>query len=165
MLPDKNELAKRYANLPNDQLLDILYHQDDYTAEAIEAVKAEINTRKIGVDELETFTVEKKVSKIINEENARAPLSLRAKLFFFFAWFVPVAPLAFGMNYREDGFTTKLWQSRFFRITGVVSLIVSALLSVWLELGDPGAFGLLAVLFGVSYSLDPKKKMTVESET
>ncbi|HEY5747376.1 MAG TPA: hypothetical protein VIU12_14960 [Chryseolinea sp.] len=164
MQPDKTELAKRYANFSNDRLLDILYHKEDYTAEALEAVKAEIDTRQIGVDELETFTVEKKVDRIINEENARVPLSLRAKLFFFFAWFIPIAPLAFRMNYREDGFATKLWQSRFFRITGFVSLVVSALLSVWLELGDPGTFGLLVVLFGAAYSMDPKKRMTIESE-
>jgi len=35
MHPDKNELEKkRYATLPNDQLLDILYHKEDYTPEA-----------------------------------------------------------------------------------------------------------------------------------
>jgi len=164
MLPDKNELAKRYANLSNDRLLEILYHKEDYTAEALDAVQAEINTRKIGVDELETFTVEKKVSNIIREENARVPLSLGAKLLFFFGWFIPVAPFAFKMNYREDGSTTKLWQSRFFRITGFVSLVVSVLLSFWMELGDSGSFGLLVVLFGVAYGMDPKKRTPVESE-
>lgn len=116
------------------------------------------------MDELETFTVEKKVSHIISEQNALVPLSLGAKLLFFFGWFIPVAPFAFHRNYLEDGYATKLWQTRFFRITGFVSLLVSGLLSVWLGLGDPGAFGMLVVLFGVAYSMDPKKRLTVESE-
>jgi hypothetical protein len=159
MLPDKTELAKRYANFSNDRLLEILYHKEDYTAEALEAVQAEINTRQIGVDELETFAVEKKVEKIINEENARVPLGLGAKLFFFFGWFIPVVGRTFSMNYREDGFTTKWWQSWFFRITGFVSVVVSVLLSIWLNLGSGSSYGLWAVLFGVAYSLDPKKSM------
>ncbi len=164
MLPDKTELAKRYAAFSNDRLLDILYHKEDHTPEALEAVRAEINTRNIGVDELETFTVEKKVSNIVSEQTALVPLSLGAKLLFFFAWFIPVAPFAFHRNYLEDGYTTKLWQTRFFRIAGFVSLMASGLLSVWLGLGDAGVFGLLAVLFGVAYSLDPKKRTRAEAE-
>jgi len=162
MLPDKNELAKRYANFPNDRLLDILYHKEDYTADTIDAVQAEINSRQIGADELETFAVEKKAVKINNEEKAHVKLALGAKLFFFFGWFIPIA---FPTNYREDGFTTKLWQSRYFRVTGVVSLLVSGLLPVWLNLGSGSGFGLWAVLFGVAYSIDPKKGITNESET
>jgi hypothetical protein len=165
MLPDKNELAKRYANSSNDQLLDMLYHKEDYTPEAIEAVQLEISTRQIGVAEQETFAVQKKVIKIVNEENARVPLGLRAKLFFFFGWFIPVVGRAFSMNFREDGFATKFWQSRYFRIAGFVSVLVSGFLPVLLNLGSGSAYGLWAILFGVAYALDPKKNATVVSES
>lgn len=156
MLPDRNELAKRYAKLSNDELLQILYEKDDYTAEAMEAVQIEINKRQIGAHELSTFAAEKETINTIAAENALVPLALWEKVLFFFTWFAPWFLVgAFNMNYVEDGLEMKSIQSRFFRIGGFISLFAVGFLSVWLELGNVSGFGLLFLLFGATYWFAP----------
>jgi hypothetical protein len=157
VMPDKNELTKRYASYSNERLLDILYNKQEYTLEAMEMVQAEIATRQIVVDEVKAFVEDKEFSQVIAREKSLLTLNFFQKVFFFFAWFVPgFIAGAFSMNFADDGFTGKLRQSRFFRITGFISALMTGFMGVWWELSNVSGWILLFGLFGLAYFLSTK---------
>jgi hypothetical protein len=124
MLPTKSELKERYASFGDEKLMSVLYNRHEYTAEALEVAQAELDARNIGTENIRQFIEtkeEKKIEReIIARVNAQISLSLKEKIFYFFAWFSPwFMPGAFQMNDAEDGYSRKLRQSKNYRIAGM----------------------------------------------
>lgn len=150
MLPTKEELTQQYRNVSDHKLLDILYNKEEYRPEAFEAATEELNNRNISVEKSTRFLQDKKEKKIQSTAHANIPLPLPQKLLFFFAWFIPFFfGSAFQLNYREDGMTKKLKQSRLYAGAGFVSLILTTILTISLNLGNVPSFVILAGLFCV----------------
>lgn len=150
MEQDKGALAKRYAKLSNEQLLNMAENRQDYTPEAIEVLQQEIGNRQISREEVTDFKVRTAVSKAILTERSLVPLPTWEKVFYFFAFFIPpylgFVVAAFGMNREEDGYTTKARQTRFFRLTGFLSALVVIVICSQLPL-------LILILWPASFAL------------
>ena len=155
MKPNRNELIERFATFNTDRLLGMLDQREGYTDEAIEVVQAELARRKIGEGEIQEYVAALGVQHAEATKKAAIPLGFWEKVFFFFVWFVPgFISVALGINYFEDGYTTKLYQSRFFRITGFASLFLTGFLSVLTSFMDAVGILLLVALFAISYGIE-----------
>ncbi|MCD9016002.1 hypothetical protein [Parachryseolinea silvisoli] len=163
MEQDKSALAKRYAKLSNDQLLEMLENRHDYTPIALEVLQEEVNSRQISKEEVATYKFTATVNTEILKARALEPLPLWQKAFYFFGFIVPIflsyIIFAFELNRREDGYTTKLRQTRFFRWAGFISFM----LVVFVSLDMPFLFYILwPASFALAYKFAPKPKAATE---
>ncbi|MBT1687154.1 hypothetical protein [Dawidia soli] len=163
MEQDKIALAKRYAKLSNDQLLKMVEDHRDYTPEAFEVLRQEIDNRQIPQKDVTEFKFKTAVNKAILTERSLVPLSPWQKVFYFFAFFIPpylgIVIGAFGMNSEEDGYTTKARQMRFFRWAGFLSTLIIIVICSQVPL-------LILILwpasFALAYKFAPKPQAYTE---
>lgn len=159
MLPTKEELQQRYASHANERLLSIVHNAQEYTAEALEVAKAELQLRNVSTEEVKAFVEEKETEALMEKLALYVPLSFWEKALFFIAWFLPwFFGGAIRMNYAEDGLVLKFKQSRLFSIAGFVSMFLYVFIGVYFELNSLSAISLY-VFFLVSFFLiEPKIK-------
>jgi hypothetical protein len=155
MTPSKEELASRYQKLPDQKLLDIIHHKNDYRPEALDAAIEELKQRNTSTESVTRYVESKKDHQVRKEENAKVPLPLHMRMLFFFAWFITIFfGSAYRLNYHEDGMLKKLRQSSFYSITGIVSLAITTFLAVAFDMPNLASIGVLAGLFCVFYVLE-----------
>lgn len=155
MLPSKEELAQRYTAFSDQKLLTILYNNDGYRPEAIEAATEELKKRHIPVDTVQNFVQGEELKNIVATENANVQLPLHQKFLFFFAWFIPFFfGTAFRLNFQEDGFVLKLKQSKRYSIAGLIALFTTTIITIHFELGNLYSFSILFGMFGVFFLIE-----------
>jgi hypothetical protein len=163
MEQDKSALAKRYAKLSNDQLLEMLENRHDYTPIALEVLQEEVNSRQISREEVASFKYTAAVNTEILRQRSLVPLPIWQKVFYFFAFCIPpylsFVIHAFGMNREEDGYISQARQRRFFRLAGFLSVVIIIVVCSQLPL-------LILILwpasFALAYKLAPKPKASTE---
>ena len=152
MLPLKDELQKRYSSYSNDRLLSIVYSKGEYTHQAIELVKAELDRRNVGAQEVDVFLDELEEKQAADKALSGIPLTPWEKALFFFIWFAPLilggAALA---NYRIDGFFLKVRQARTFAVAGFTLLMLDVFVSIYSNFGTLESIGLLILFFVLFY--------------
>jgi hypothetical protein len=164
MYPTKEELKERFAGYSNEKLIGIMHEQEQYTPEALEIARIEIESRNITDADVQTVTTEFRELKIASAINAVTPLTLWWKVFYFFLWFTPVIGFALTANYREDGFLLKIKQSRFFAVTGFCSVIINFSISDWLQLPLLVSWIIALLLFAGAYNADKVIDYRIERE-
>jgi hypothetical protein len=152
MLPLKDELQKRYSSYSNDRLLSIVYSKGEYTLQALELVKAELDRRNVGAHEVDVFLDELEEKRLAGKALSRIPLAPWEKALFFFIWF---APLILGgavlANYRIDGYLLKVRQARTLAVAGFIFLILDVFVSIYSNFGTLQSLGLLILFFVTFY--------------
>lgn len=157
MKPTPQELTERYATFSNLQLFEILNDRDTYTPEALALVQKEIDRRNLAEHEIQKYLADLGAHHATSIKKAGVELVFWEMLFFFFVWFIPgFISIALGMNYHHDGYETKLRQSRFFRLSGFMSLMLVGILSSYLHLLDFFGIVLLLPLFGIAWIISKK---------
>lgn len=157
MFVSKNELTARYAQYPNDRLVEILFEKDQYEPEAVQIAHEELAQRKVNLqDEIDEYLDKKELIRIHAEKTALIQLSIWEKLLFFFLWMAPLFK-ALRMNYSEDGLEQKVKQSHFFSRIGFGSLILCGVTSLILNLSTFQSLSLLGCLFMLTLYADKKR--------
>lgn len=129
----KEELINRYKLLDNNELLDIYLARSQYTADAIEAIIEELNSRGLHQQDLEYFIHHRVLQKdeFFKRENFIELLFLE-KLIYYHLFFIILVFLLFfswlADASRKEGYKLKIEQATLY----VFSSLVIFFLSLWL---------------------------------
>jgi hypothetical protein len=151
-MPTKEELQLRYSTYATENLLDIIDHKFDYTDLAVMLAIEELAKRNITEDDIKNYKAQKTETEVIRK-NFVDGLSLLQKNLFYFLW-IPILNFAFKMNYRDDGYLLKLRQANYYSLCGFLGLGVSAIVSIYFELGDIHSLAIWIAMFIPAYLLD-----------
>lgn len=155
----RRDLTERYATFSTGRLLEMLDKREEYTADAIDVLQAELAKRQVGTQDAQQYVAAREIEHAEERRKASLTLTFWEKAFFYFVWFVPgFIVIAIGMNYITDGYNTKLYQSRFYRISGFSFLLLTGLLSTLVGFGEVIGIALLIVFFGITYWAEGKIK-------
>jgi hypothetical protein len=151
----KEDLEKRYINLSNEQLLDIIGNKFSYTELAVTVAIEEIGKRKVTEEDIKLYK-EKKVIKFntLVQKNIVDDLSLIQKNLFFFIW-IPYITFFFKRRFIDDDFELKLLQANYYSWFGFITCIIITFGCTFLKLSDYNLiFWLLS--FPLAYYYDEK---------
>ncbi|KGO90833.1 hypothetical protein [Flavobacterium suncheonense] len=124
----KEELEKRYAELSNKELLDIIENKFSYTELAIAVALEEISKRKLDEDDIKAYKNTKiKEFNTFIQKNIVNDLSFFQKLIFFFIW-LPFLNFPLRRNFYEDGYVLKLKQACYYSWTGFIFCILASII-------------------------------------
>lgn len=123
MLPSVDELKERYSRWPNERLLSVLHHKEEYTRQAVEVAREELGQRNLTVEDVDVFLEQLDAQRLTHRLFAAVPLSFLQKALCFFVWF---APSVFRINYESRGYVLKAKQSQRFSMAGLVLLLADA---------------------------------------
>ena len=132
--------------------MSIVYRKEEYTLQAIELVKAELDRRNVGAHEVDIFLDELEEKQLAGKALSRIPLAPWEKALFFFIWFAPLilggAALA---SYRIDGFLLKVRQARTFALAGFTFLLLDVFVSIYSDFGALESIVLQILFFVLFY--------------
>ena len=132
----KEDLEKRYCNLSNEQLLDIIGDKFSYTELAVTVAIEEIGKRKLTEEEIKLYK-EKKIIQFntLFRKNILDDLSLFQKNLFFFIW-IPYISFFFKRRFIDDDFELKLLQANYYSWFGFITCMVITFACTYLKLSD-----------------------------
>ena len=123
----KEDLEKRYSNLSNHELMDILENKFSYTELSVSVAFAEISKRKITEDDIKTYKESQiqEAEKFI-KKNVVDDLSFLQKNLFFYLW-IPFIGFILKRKFIDDEYILKLKQANYYSWFGFVSCFLSVL--------------------------------------
>lgn len=122
----REDLQEKYANLPNEKLLEIIDRKFDYTELAILVAIEELGKRNVSEKEITNYKDEKiKTVHSFIRKNIAYDLSIVQKNLFYFIWF-PLLNYAFKMNFRDDGYVLKLQQANYYSLLGFIFFMIDS---------------------------------------
>ncbi len=151
----KQDLEKRYSNLSNEELLEIIENKFSYTEIAVIVAFEEISKRKITEEDIIQFK-EKKIIQFneLIKKNIFDDLSLFQKNLFFFIW-IPYITFFFKRRFIDDDFELKLLQANYYSWFGFITCMIITFGCTYLKLSDYNLiFWLLT--FPLAYYYDEK---------
>lgn len=150
----KEELQKKYINLSNHELLNIIENKFDYTDLAVSVALSELSKRNINEDDIKEYkeSIEKEIETFI-ERNIVDDLSIIQKLLFFIFW-VPLLNFPFRQNFSDEGYELKLKQANYYSWAGFISLILISLATVSYNLSELTTFLIWLVCFLPAFLFD-----------
>ncbi|AWH86120.1 hypothetical protein HYN59_13815 [Flavobacterium album] len=125
----KEDLEKRYLQLSNSELIDIIDRKFEYTELAVTIAIQELAKRN--VDEQDVVKYKEKVFLEFRDEfqkNFVDDLSISQKLFFFYFFWIPFITIPLKNNFARDGFMLKRSQAGFFSTMGFAACFISIFL-------------------------------------
>ena len=150
----KEELQEKYATLTTSQLMQILDRKFDYTELAITVAIEELAKRSPSEEDIKTYKEETlDVLNVFIVKNIEEDLSTWQKMLFYLLW-IPILTFVFKRNYREDGYILKLRQANYYSFTGFIALILSAIVSMPLNLSSFGEIAVWMLGFFPAYLFD-----------
>ena len=137
----------------------MLDNREEYTPEAIDVLQNELAKRHVDTHDVQQYVAAREIEHAKERKKAALTLAFWEKAFFYFVWFMPgFIAIALGMNYAAEGYDTKLFQSRLYRVAGFSLLMLTGLLSVFMGFGEFSGVALLIVFFGVTYYIEGRIK-------
>lgn len=155
---NKEDFAARYAGLEDFKLLEILDNPENFNEVAIEAAQEELRKRKIKPERVTQYKEQKATDENEAHEKAILPLSLPEKLRFFFLGFVPILNWALRANLKDDGYVLKARQSGHYSMFGIITLVISVIVSLGTSFFTFVMLILWALFFFVVKFFEPKAK-------
>ncbi|MGF7081042.1 hypothetical protein [Mucilaginibacter sp. UYCu711] len=150
----KEDLQRKYATLSTSELMNILDNKFSYTDLAVTVAIEELAKRSPSEEDVKNYKEE-----ILDEvntfivNNIEVDLTTWQKMLFYLFWF-PILTFAFKRNYREDGYILKVRQANYYSFVGFIALIISAFLSLPLNLSSFGEIALWMTGFFPAYLFD-----------
>lgn len=150
----KEELEKKYADMPVSELLEIVDNKFDYTELAVATALAEVAKRNISPQQIEDYK-NNQLQKFKHQIkfNVIDDLSLLQKNFFFFIW-LPLVTLPFKQNFRDDGLYLKLSQANYYSWFGFISIFIISLLGISFDFSTLTTLAIWIIAFLPAYACD-----------
>ena len=150
----KQDLARKYAESPVSELLEIIENKQHYTNEAIVAAIEELSLRKITTDEIAKLKAEQAAT--LKEKGVKqyvSRLNIWQKHLFFFLW-IPLLTFPFRQNFRDSGHYMKLKQANYFSLLGFLSMMLSTYITIQYNLSNISFWLILIPAFGITLIFD-----------
>ncbi|MBP6127699.1 hypothetical protein [Flavobacterium sp.] len=149
----KEDLEKRYSNLSNSELLDIIENKFSYTELAVTVAIEEIGNRKVTEEEIKLYK-EKKVIEFntLVQKNIYDDLSLIQKNLFFFIW-IPYINFFIKRRFLDDEAELKLIQANYYSWFGFITFAITTFIGNYLHLSDNSII-LWLICFPIAYYYD-----------
>ncbi len=114
----KEKLQKKYKDLSNSELMDIIEDKFSYTELAVIVAMEEISKRNFNEQDIKEYKIEKeKQIRSFVKKNIVDDLSFFQKNLFFYIW-IPFFNFTFKRNFTDDGFELKLKQANYYSWLG-----------------------------------------------
>ena len=149
----KEDLKKRYSNLSNEELLEIIENKFSYTEIAVIVAIEEISERKITEEDIIRFK-EKKIVQFneLIKKNIFDDLSLFQKNIFFFIW-IPYITFFIKRRFLDDEAELKLIQANYYSWFGFITFAITTFIGNFLHLSDNSII-LWLICFPIAYYYD-----------
>src|SRR5690606_31480277 len=129
---DINEegLKKRYIELSNNELFEIIDNKFGYTDLAVKLAIRELSRRDISENDVHSYKskliedFEESVLKIVHYD-----LKMYQKVLFYIFW-LPILNFAFKINFREKKEYLKLKQANYYSLLGFIFFMITGIVSV-----------------------------------
>lgn len=149
----REDIQKKYSGLSIDELLAIVREQEGYTEMAISVAQEELAKRNVTDDQVREFDERTDEANAVALRQAWEKLGIFQKCFFYFIW-VPLLHFPVKQNLREDGYFFKVRQAGYYSLAGFIAFVITALVSVALDLSDWPALLVWVVLILPAFALD-----------
>jgi hypothetical protein len=115
-MSDTNQFAEAMTKRSDADLIEIVTTlRDDYEPEAVVAAEAEIKTRNLSIEQIETAKAENDERNHLKSEKANEPLATGWKILNFI--FPAIISLVLAGTYKADGYdrkATEAWRWTFY---------------------------------------------------
>lgn len=154
----EEELKHKYRSASLGELVNIVDHPGEYIPEAVKVAQAEMKRRRLDEEDIKNYKTQMVSEKQIRQLHAASlKLSFWHKaLFYFGSLFHTFLGYAFKQNFKEDEAVLKLRQASFFKWSGVIVIIITLVLSLWLDLNTIASVVIWVIGFFISISIDKK---------
>lgn len=154
----EDELKDKYRSASVGELLNITDHPGEYIPEAIKAAQAELKRRRLDEEDIKNYKAQMIAEKQVRKLNAASlKLSFWHKMLFYFGSLLHTfLGHALKQNFKEDEAELKLQQASFFQWAGVIFIVVTLILSLWLHLGNIVATVIWVTGFFIVLAIDKK---------
>jgi hypothetical protein len=129
----KEDLERKYKNLSNSELLNIIENKFNYTELAVIVALEEISRRNITEKDISKFKKEKiKEAEEFVVKNIVDDLTFFQKIFYYFLW-LPFFTFAFRANLYHDGYILKYKQANYYSWLGFLCVLFVSILDTKFE--------------------------------
>jgi hypothetical protein len=149
----REDIQKKYSGLSTGELLAIVREKEGYTEMAISVAQEELTKRNITDDQVREFDERVEEDNAVVLQKAREDLGIFQKCFFYFIW-VPLLHFPVKQNLREDGYFLKVRQAGYYSLAGFITFVITAFVSIALDLSDWPALLVWILLILLAFGLD-----------